>query len=86
MGKTVTRSNDYATARLATDAAEVVKNVGLGPAIVVGHSMGGRVAQLVALDHPETVKASGPRVHWRWIQIQGWHSAGDLPRDHQARL
>ena len=57
MGKTVTRSDDYSTSRLATDAAEVIKQVGLGPAIVVGHSMGGRVAQLVALDHPATVKA-----------------------------
>jgi pimeloyl-ACP methyl ester carboxylesterase len=57
MGKSVTRSDDYSTGRLATDAAEVIKQVRLGPAIVVGHSMGGRVAQLVALDHPATVKA-----------------------------
>jgi pimeloyl-ACP methyl ester carboxylesterase len=74
MGKTVTRGDDYATTRLAADAAAVVKNVGLGPAIVVGHSMGGRVAQLVALDHPETVKAlilasTGP----------GFNSKGGIP-------
>jgi aminoacrylate hydrolase len=57
IGKTVLRGNDYATSTLAVDAAELIKSIGLGPAIVVGHSMGGRVAQLVALDHPETVKA-----------------------------
>lgn len=57
IGKTVTRTDDYSTTRLATDAAEIIRQVGLGPAIVVGHSMGGRVAQLVALDHPDTVKA-----------------------------
>lgn len=57
IGKTITRSDDYSTTRLAADAAEIIRKVGLGPAIVVGHSMGGRVAQLVALDHPDTVKA-----------------------------
>lgn len=57
IGITVTRSSDYSTTRLATDAAQIIKKVGKGPAIVVGHSMGGRVAQLVALDHPETVKS-----------------------------
>ncbi len=57
IGQTVTRSDDYSTTRLAADAAELIRRIGLGPAIVVGHSMGGRVAQLVALDHPTTVKA-----------------------------
>ena len=57
IGKTVTRSDDYSTDRLAADAALLIKRVGLGPAVVIGHSMGGRVAQLVALDHPATVRA-----------------------------
>lgn len=57
IGKTVMRSEDYSTERLAADAAELVRTVGLGPAIVVGHSMGGRVAQYVALDHRDTIKS-----------------------------
>ncbi len=57
IGQTIVHSNDYSTVRLATDAAEIVREVGLGPAFVVGHSMGGRVAQLIALDHPDTVTA-----------------------------
>jgi pimeloyl-ACP methyl ester carboxylesterase len=54
-GKTVTHTDDYSTGRLAADAAALVERAGLGPAIVWGHSMGGRVAQLVALDHPAII-------------------------------
>jgi aminoacrylate hydrolase len=56
-GRTVTHVEDYATNRLAADAATLIAAVGLGPAVVWGHSMGGRVAQFVALDHPEHVRA-----------------------------
>ena len=55
-GRTVTRVEDYATSRLAADAAALIAKVGLGPATVVGHSMGGRVAQYVALDHEQHVR------------------------------
>jgi pimeloyl-ACP methyl ester carboxylesterase len=55
-GKTRTRANDYSTRRLAADAAQLIAQVGLGPAIVLGHSMGGRVAQLLPLDHPQTTR------------------------------
>lgn len=54
-GKTVTKADDYTTKTLADDAAALIARVGLGPAVVWGHSMGGRVAQLVALDHPKLV-------------------------------
>jgi pimeloyl-ACP methyl ester carboxylesterase len=54
-GKTI-HGNDYSTRCLAADAARLIEEVGLGPAIVWGYSMGGRVAQLVALDHPASVK------------------------------
>lgn len=57
IGKTTTQSDDYSTDRLAADAAALIKHVDLGPAVVIGHSMGGRVAQLVALDHPASIKA-----------------------------
>lgn len=57
IGQTVMKSDDFSTDRLAADAAAIVRTLGLGPAHVVGHSMGGRVAQLVALDHPDTTKS-----------------------------
>jgi pimeloyl-ACP methyl ester carboxylesterase len=56
-GRSVTEIEDYSTNRLAADCAAVITAVGRGPAIVWGHSMGGRVAQLVALDHGEHVRA-----------------------------
>lgn len=41
----------------AADAAAVVRELGAGPVMAVGYSMGGPVASLMARDHPETVGA-----------------------------
>ena len=46
----------YTTAMFADDAAAIMDHLNLDQAIVCGHSMGGRVAQLLALDHPGKVK------------------------------
>jgi pimeloyl-ACP methyl ester carboxylesterase len=49
-------TEQFTTKRLADDAAALLDHLGVDQAIVYGHSMGGRVAQLVALDHPQKVK------------------------------
>ena len=54
-GKTKTRSEELSTKRLADDAAALLDHLGAQKAVVLGHSMGGRVAQLLALDHPDKV-------------------------------
>jgi 3-oxoadipate enol-lactonase len=54
-GKTKTRSRELSTKRLADDAAALLDHLGARKAIVLGHSMGGRVAQLLTLDHPEKI-------------------------------
>ncbi len=46
-------ASGYRTRDFAADVAAFVDAVGLGPAIVVGHSMGGTNAQRFAIDHPE---------------------------------
>jgi pimeloyl-ACP methyl ester carboxylesterase len=46
---------DFAIPRLAADAAALLKYLDARDAVVLGHSNGGRVAQLLALDHPELV-------------------------------
>jgi pimeloyl-ACP methyl ester carboxylesterase len=43
----------YRAADLAADLAAFADTLGLGPAIVVGNSMGAQVAQRFAIDHPQ---------------------------------
>jgi pimeloyl-ACP methyl ester carboxylesterase len=52
----------------ATDAAEVLKALGVAPALIVGYSMGGAIAQTMAREHPEIVDGvvlSGTAQHWQ---------------------
>ena len=48
-------SISYSTEMFAEDAATVLDHLGLDGAVVCGHSMGGRVAQLLTLNHPDKV-------------------------------
>jgi pimeloyl-ACP methyl ester carboxylesterase len=64
-GRTPGTDGPYATRLFAADVSALLRRLGAGPAHVLGHSMGGRVAQWVALDAPELVRslvlaASGP--------------------------
>jgi 3-oxoadipate enol-lactonase len=47
--------NRFRLADCADDAAALLRALGTGPAIVVGYSMGGPIAQLMALRHPDLV-------------------------------
>lgn len=46
----------YSTELFADDALSVIEHAGFDVADVVGHSMGGRVAQWLAIKHPEVVR------------------------------
>lgn len=47
----------YSTRLFAKDCAGLMDALGIGKAHIMGHSMGGRVAQWIALDHPAKVRS-----------------------------
>lgn len=64
-GATPGTDDQYSTRLFAADAALLLRTLKLEPAHVLGHSMGGRVAQWLAIDEPSAVRglvlaASGP--------------------------
>jgi len=54
-GQSSKPSIDYTTKMFCEDVVALMDHLNAEDAIVVGHSMGGRVAQLIALDHPTKV-------------------------------
>lgn len=57
---TATSMVPYVLDDMAADAAALLKELDATPAIIMGVSMGGMISQLVALNHPEVVKAIIP--------------------------
>lgn len=73
----------FRLADCAADAAAVLRALDTGPSIIVGYSMGGAIAQLIARDHRDVVSAlvlSGTCQHfqdpetrklWKWMSPAG---------------
>jgi pyruvate dehydrogenase E2 component (dihydrolipoyllysine-residue acetyltransferase) len=55
--KTAPEAADYSVSGLAAAADEAMRSLGMAPAIVVGHSLGGAVALQLALSQPKAVRA-----------------------------
>jgi pimeloyl-ACP methyl ester carboxylesterase len=72
----------FTLADCAADAAGVLRTLDLAPAIVVGYSMGGAIAQLVARDHPDVTAGlvlSGTAQHWQDPETRRvWRTMGAL--------
>jgi 3-oxoadipate enol-lactonase len=66
----------------AADAAAVLRELELAPALIVGYSMGGAIAQLVARDHPDVVRGlvcSGTAQHWQDAETRRvWRAMGAM--------
>jgi 3-oxoadipate enol-lactonase len=74
--------NPFRLADCAADAAAVLRELAVTPAVVVGYSMGGAIAQLVARDQPDVVGGlvlSGTAQHWQDPQTRRfWRAMGAL--------
>jgi len=72
----------FRLADCAADVAGVLRELGVAPALVVGYSMGGAIAQLVARDHVDVVRGlvlSGTAQHWQDPEARRiWWSMGGL--------
>jgi len=58
----------FRLADCAADAAAALRALGAAPALIVGYSMGGTIAQLVGRDHPDVVRGlvlSATAQHWQ---------------------
>ncbi len=54
-GSSAKPRSGYTIEALANDMSGLVRQLGIGPAHVVGSSTGGAIAQVMAIDHPDTV-------------------------------
>jgi pimeloyl-ACP methyl ester carboxylesterase len=67
-GRGLRQLTDFRLADCAADAAAALRQLDAAPALVVGYSMGGAIAQLIARDHPDVLGGlilSGTAQHWQ---------------------
>lgn len=75
----------------AADLAAVIDDLGAGPAVVIGHALGNRVARCLAADAPERVRAvvllaAGGKVPPVAGQVDVWRHIVASPRALPARV
>jgi 3-oxoadipate enol-lactonase len=77
-GRGVRTTEPFRLADCAADAAGLLRELGAGPAVVVGYSMGGPIAQLMAREHRDCVSGlvlSATSQDWQDPYMKGfWRS------------
>jgi pimeloyl-ACP methyl ester carboxylesterase len=91
-GRSALPPGGASVAAMAEDAADVLRSLGVEDAHVAGFSMGGAVAQELALGHPSLVRSlvlSGtwtvPHVYWRRM-FASWVAAAETARSERELL
>ncbi|HQR07089.1 MAG TPA: alpha/beta hydrolase [Gemmatales bacterium] len=82
MGQSPASKSPVSVRDMAEDAAGLLKSLGLGPVHVAGHSMGGMIAQELALAHPEMVRSLSLLASFAQTDARGKaiiESWGDMP-------
>lgn len=57
LGASAVSDREETLATLAADVAAVIAGLGGGPAVIVGHAYGNRIARMTATNHPELVES-----------------------------
>ncbi len=71
IGRSVMRSKDFSANSQVADALALLDHLRVDKAVLWGHSMGGRIAQLIALDHPDRVAALVLASTGAWFPTRG---------------
>jgi 3-oxoadipate enol-lactonase len=82
MGQSPASKTPVSVRVMADDAAAVLQALGLGPVHVAGHSMGGMIAQELALAHPDLVRSLTLLASFAQTDARGKaiiESWGDMP-------
>jgi pimeloyl-ACP methyl ester carboxylesterase len=77
-GRSDAPAGPYTTAQMADDYAGLIEGLGLAPARVVGISMGGAIAQQLAIRHPDLVA--------RLVLVSSWGRTDAYTADVFAQL
>jgi pimeloyl-ACP methyl ester carboxylesterase len=87
------RPEQYSLSDMAEDTARLLDEVGISPAHVVGASMGGMIGQMLAAEHPESVRSlvsimstTGSRLHGQPALAVYRHLLRPPPRDRDGYI
>jgi pimeloyl-ACP methyl ester carboxylesterase len=70
-GQAASVSSPYSLLQMAADVDAVVAGEGLEPVVLVGHSMGGKVSQIVAGKRPRYLSGLVGSVPWKQEAVTG---------------
>ncbi|MEO3750906.1 alpha/beta hydrolase [Streptomyces sp. B6B3] len=90
------RADDYGRAGFVDDAAFLLRELGMAPAVVLGHSLGGITAYQLAARHPELVSAliiedagpvmRQPEIAHPVLDVRGWPATAPTRHELARRI